>query len=329
MTNKLKELKKHTVVVADTGDFESIKKYQPQDATTNPSLILKAAQDPRYKHLIEEAIQWASKRTSQESILNLVVHKIFVNFGLEILKVVPGRVSTEVDARLSFDKEGSLNLAHQYIAMYEEAGISKERILIKLASTWEGIQTCKELEKEGICCNMTLMFNKTQAIAAAEAQATLVSPFVGRIMDYQKKAEGRDCIPSDEDKGVLSVRDIYHYYKKYGYATEIMGASFRNIDEITALCGCDLLTISPDLLEKLEGTEGTVPKVLSIENAEKMGGEKIHLDEKRFRWELNEDPMATEKLSEGIRNFAKDTRTLENFLLKNFTIRHTSSTKIL
>ena len=251
MKNKLEGLKDHTVVVADTGDFEAIQKYHPRDATTNPSLILKSAKDSRYKHLIDEAISWASQRTSSGNILDAVVHKIFVNFGLEILKVVPGRVSTEVDARLSFDVEKSLELAHQYIAMYEEAGIGKDRILIKLASTWEGVEACRQLEKEGIHCNMTLMFNMNQAIAAAEAGATLISPFVGRIMDFQKKAEGRDSIPASEDNGVLSVTDIYHYYKKHGYATEIMGASFRNIGEILALAGCDLLTISPNLLEEL------------------------------------------------------------------------------
>ena len=329
MKSKLAQLKKHTIVVADTGDFEAIAKYQPKDATTNPSLILKSAKDERYKHLIEEAIQWASQRVSSGSILDLVVHKVFVNFGLEILKVVPGRVSTEVDARFSFDKQKSLSLARSYIAMYEEAGIAKERILIKLAATWEGIEACKELEKEGISCNMTLMFNISQAIAAAEAKATLVSPFVGRIMDFQKKAEGRDTIPAAEDKGVLSVTEIYYYYKKHGYSTEIMGASFRNIDEITALCGCDLLTISPDLLEKLANTEGEVPKILSLEDARKKGGEKVHVDEKKFRWDMNEDVMATEKLAEGIRNFAKDTRSLEDFLLKNFSIRHSSNTKML
>jgi transaldolase len=329
MKSKLEKLKNHTVVVADTGDFEAIAKYQPKDATTNPSLILKAAKDSRYKNLIVDAIEWAGGRQPTGSTLDLVVAKVFVNFGLEILKVVPGRVSTEVDARLSFDKQKSLNLARQYIAMYEEMGVSKDRILIKLASTWEGIETCKELEQEGIHCNMTLLFNKTQAIAAAEAGATLVSPFVGRIMDFQKKAEGRDFIPADEDMGVLSVTDIYNYYKKHGYTTEIMGASFRNIEEILALCGCDLLTISPDLLEKLSTAEGEVPKMLSLEEARVKGGEKFHVDEGKFRWDMNEDAMATEKLSEGIRNFAKDTRSLEEFLLKNFSIKHTSKGKML
>ena len=329
MKSKLENLKKHTVVVADTGDFEAIAKYQPKDATTNPSLILKAAKDSRYKNLIVNAIEWAGGRQSSGSTLDLVVAKVFVNFGLEILKVVPGRVSTEVDARLSFDKQKSLSLARQYIAMYEEMGVSKDRILIKLASTWEGIETCKELEQEGIHCNMTLLFNKTQAIAAAEAGATLVSPFVGRIMDFQKKSEGRDLIPADEDMGVLSVTDIYNYYKKHGYTTEIMGASFRNIEEIVALCGCDLLTISPDLLEKLSNSTGEVPRILSLEEAKIKGGKKVHVDEKKFRWDMNEDAMATEKLSEGIRNFAKDTRSLEEFLLKNFSIKHTSDAKML
>ncbi len=321
MENKLKSLKAHTIVVADTGDFEAIEKYQPRDATTNPSLILKAAKDARYKHLIEDAIDWAKKRSPKGALLNTVLHKIFVNFGLEILKVVPGRVSTEVDARFSFDVDASLKLAHDYIAMYKEAGINKERILIKLASTWEGIETCRQLEKEGIHCNMTLLFNKEQAIAAAEAHATLISPFVGRIMDFQKKAEGRESIPANEDKGVLSVTEIYHYYKKHGYATEIMGASFRNTEEILALAGCDLLTISPDLLEKLAIEKGAVPKMLSKEKSSSIGSEKIHVDEKAFRWALNEDPMTTEKLAEGIRNFAKDTRTLETFLMENFAIK--------
>ena len=320
MSNKLEGLKKHTIVVADTGDFEAIEKFHPRDATTNPSLILKAAKDARYKHLIEDAIEWAKGRTLHDTFLNSVVHKIFVNFGLEILKVVEGRVSTEVDARLSFDKQASLDLAHTYMAMYEEAGISKDRILIKLASTWEGIEACRELEKEGIHCNMTLMFNKEQAIAAAEAGATLISPFVGRIMDYQKAEEGRDSIPASEDKGVLSVTDIYHYYKKHGYHTEIMGASFRNTEEILALAGCDLLTISPDLLDQLASTTGYVAKILDEKEAGSKGAEKMHVDENAFRWALNEDPMATLKLSEGIRNFAKDTRILESFLLENFSI---------
>jgi transaldolase len=321
MENKLKGLKKHTIVVADTGDFEAIEKYQPRDATTNPSLILKAAKETRYKHLIDDAINWAKKHSTKDSLLNAVLHKIFVNFGLEILKVVPGRVSTEVDARLSFDAEASYDLARQYISLYEQAGIHKDRILIKLASTWEGIQACKRLEKEGIHCNMTLLFNKEQAIAAAEANATLISPFVGRIMDFQKKAEGRDVIPVNEDKGVLSVTEIYNYYKKHGYKTQIMGASFRNVGEVLALAGCDLLTISPDLLEELSNIEGNVPKMLHIEKSHSTECKKIHVDEKAFRWALNEDAMATEKLSEGIRNFAKDTRTLETFLIENFSVK--------
>ncbi|MCH9621567.1 MAG: Transaldolase [Chlamydiia bacterium] len=329
MKNKLEGLKEHTIVVADTGDFEAINQYKPRDATTNPSLILKAAKDERYKHLIDEAIEWASARSSDEPFLNLVVHRIFVNFGLEILKVVPGRVSTEVDARLSFDTEASLKLAHQYIAMYEEAGISKDRILIKLASTWEGIEACRQLEKEGIHCNMTLMFNKQQAIAAAEAKATLISPFVGRIMDFQKKAEGKDSIPATEDNGVKSVTEIYHYYKKHGYKTEIMGASFRNIDEILELAGCDLLTISPTLLEELSNASGDVTKKLSESEASSKGSEKMHVDENAFRWAISEDPMATEKLYEGIRNFAKDTRTLEDFLQKNFSITPSSNSKAM
>lgn len=320
MGDKLEGLKKHTIVVADTGDFKAIQQFQPRDATTNPSLILKAAKDPQYKSVVEEAIAWAKAHPTEDTLLNTIVHKLFVNFGLKILEVVPGRVSTEVDARLSFDLEKSLKLARQYISMYEKAGISKDRILIKLASTWEGIEACRQLEKEGIHCNMTLMFNKQQAIAAAEAGATLISPFVGRIMDFQKKEEGRDNIPANEDRGVLSVTDIYHYYKKHGYSTEIMGASFRNTGEILALAGCDLLTISPNLLEELKNTSGDVPKALNVSEASAKGGEKIHVDENSFRWAINEDAMATEKLSEGIRNFAKDTVTLEKFLQENFSI---------
>jgi transaldolase len=325
MSNKLEGLKKHTIVVADTGDFEAINQFKPRDATTNPSLILKAAKDDRYKHLIEEAIEWAKGQSFNGSLLDLIVHRIFVTFGLEILKVVPGRVSTEVDARLSFDKEASLKLAHEYITMYEAAGISRDRILIKLASTWEGIEACRQLESEGIHCNMTLMFNKEQAIAAAEAKATLISPFVGRIMDFQKKAEGRDSIPAKEDNGVKSVTEIYHYYKKHGYNTEIMGASFRNVDEILELAGCDLLTISPNLLDELAQASGDVPRKLNQTEASSQGGDKMHVDEKAFRWAISEDPMATEKLYEGIRNFAKDTRTLETFLLENFDIPKTAS----
>ena len=319
--SKLEALKKHTVVVADTGDFNAIEKYQPRDATTNPSLILKAAKDTQYKNLIDDAIKWAGQRTLKGDPLQTIIHKIFVNFGLEILKIIPGRVSTEVDARLSFDKDKSVALAHEYIAMYEEAGIKKDRILIKLASTWEGIEACRELEKEGIHCNMTLMFNMHQAIAAAEAGATLISPFVGRIMDYQKTVEKRDNIPASEDQGVISVTEIYNYYKKHGYNTEIMGASFRNIDEIIALAGCDLLTISPNLLDELANSVGDVPRKLSSDialNSASTG--KISVDEKSFRWEMNEDAMASLKLSEGIRNFTKDTRTLEIYLKEKFPI---------
>lgn len=329
MANKLEELKKHTIVVADTGDFNAIEQYKPRDATTNPSLILKAAKDPQYKHLIDEAVSWAKENAASENLLDVVVHKIFINFGLEILKTVPGRVSTEVDARFSFDVEKSLKLARTYIKMYEEAGISRDRILIKLASTWEGIETCRVLQQEGIHCNMTLLFSLEQAIAAAEAKATLISPFVGRIFDFQKKAEGREDISAEEDQGVISVRSIYNYYKKHGYNTEIMGASFRNTGEILALAGCDLLTISPNLLEELEGASGTVEKKLSADRISADTVEKHHVDEQAFRWALNEDAMATEKLSEGIRNFAKDTVTLEKFLSENYSIESNKNTKAM
>ncbi|MBF5059000.1 transaldolase [Candidatus Neptunochlamydia vexilliferae] len=311
--NKFEGLKKHTVIVADTGEIDEIKKYKPTDATTNPSLILKASEIEEYKPLIEEAVQYGKSKGGQKA-KELTITKIFVNFGKEILKVIPGRVSTEVDARLSFDVEGSLKKAHEYIALYEEAGIPKERILIKLASTWEGVLAASELEKEGIHCNMTLMFSLGQAIACAEAGATLISPFVGRILDWYKKAEGKESYPADEDPGVLSVTNIFNYYKKFGYNTQIMGASFRNVDEVLELAGCDLLTISPKLLQELTDSEGAVAQKLSADRAQKAELEKIGVDEKSFRWMVNEDAMATEKLAEGIRNFAKDTVKLEKLI---------------
>ena len=313
--SKLEELKKLTTIVADTGEIDEIKKYKPTDATTNPSLILAAAQIDEYKSLVEEAVTYGQAHGSTPNEqLELALTKVFVNFGIEILKTVPGRVSTEVDARLSYDVEGSLKKAREYIKLYEDAGIPKERILIKLASTWEGIQAAKELEKEGIHCNMTLMFSMAQAIPCAEVNATLISPFVGRIFDWFKKAEGKDGYPADEDPGVLSVSTIYNYYKKFGYKTQVMGASFRNAGEIQELAGCDLLTIAPKFLKELEEAEGSMAKKLDGEKAKLLDLEKIHVDEKTFRWMLNEDAMATEKLAEGIRNFAKDTRKLEKVL---------------
>lgn len=315
--NKLAELKKLTTIVADTGDIEAIKQHHPQDATTNPSLLYKAAQMTEYKQLVTDAVIWA-KRHGSHDVLGQTLVKLFVNFGIEILKIVPGRVSTEVDARLSFDTEGSIDRAREYITLYEEAGISRERVLVKLASTWEGIKAAEVLEKEGIHCNMTLLFSLAQAIPAAEAKATLISPFVGRIYDWQKKKEGKESIPADEDLGVHSVTTIYNYYKKFGYKTQIMGASFRNIDEILELAGCDLLTISPDLLDKLGSTEGQVLRKLDPKTAMSAPLTKMHIDEKQHRLLLCEDEMATEKLFEGIRNFAKDTIKLETYIKEHF-----------
>lgn len=306
--NKLDGLKKHTIIVADTGEIDEIKKYHPTDATTNPSLILKASEIEEYQPLIKEAISFG------KGDLDLIITKVFVNFGTEILKTIPGRVSTEVDARLSFDVEGSIKKAHQYIDLYKQAGIEKERVLIKLASTWEGVLAASQLEKEGIHCNMTLMFSLAQGIACARAGATLISPFVGRILDWYKKAEGKESYAPSEDPGVISVTNIFNYYKKFGYKTQIMGASFRNVDEILELAGSDLLTIAPPLLQELTHTEGAVPKKLDAEKVHSIPLEEISIDEKTFRWMLNEDAMATEKLAEGIRNFAKDTVKLEKLI---------------
>lgn len=308
--NKLEKLKKFSTIVADTGEIDEIKKYKPTDATTNPSLILKAAEIDEYAPLIEEAISYGKSQGGQH-LMETIVTKVFVNFGAEILKIIPGRVSTEVDARLSFDIEKSIEKAHQYISFYKKVGVDKERVLIKLASTWEGIVAARQLQKEGIHCNMTLMFSLAQAIASTEAKATLVSPFVGRILDWYKKTEGKEGYPPDEDPGVISVKKIYNYYNKFGYKTQIMGASFRNTEEILELAGCNLLTISPKLLKELTESEGVVPQKLSVEKANSLPIEKISVDEKIFRWMMNEDPMATEKLAEGIRNFAKDTVKLE------------------
>ena len=311
--SQIEKLKKMTTIVADTGEIDEIKKYQPRDATTNPSLILKASKIEEYKPIIEEAVNYGKSKGGSNP-LELVITKVFVNFGSEILKIVPGRVSTEVDARLSYDIEGSIKKAHEYIELYKEMGIEKERILIKLASTWEGIQAAKQLEKEGIHCNMTLMFSLAQAVACAEAKATLISPFVGRIFDWYKKAENVDSYPAEKDPGVLSVATIFNYYKKFGYNTQIMGASFRNIGEVLELAGCDLLTISPSLLKELSETDEPVPMKLDAQKSKTMDIPKLIIDEKTFRWQLNEDAMATEKLAEGIRNFAKDTVKLESLI---------------
>lgn len=318
--DKLEQLKKLTTIVVDTGDIESIKKFAPTDATTNPSLILAAAQKPQYKHLIEEAVESSKKAKSKEERRVLLMDQLFVNFGVEILKLIPGRVSTEVDARLSFDTEGSIKKAHSLIELYKQAGIDKERILIKLASTWEGAEAARVLEKEGIHCNMTLMFSMAQAIACAEANATLISPFVGRILDWYKIHDKVSGYAPAEDPGVQSVTQIYNYYKKFGYKTQVMGASFRNTDEILELAGCDLLTISPQLLEELSKADGTVERKLDPVKAKQMNLEKINVDEKAYRWLLNENQMATEKLSDGIRKFAEDGAKLAKYLDENYKI---------
>ncbi len=313
----LEQLKKLTTVVSDSGEFEGIKKYRPTDATTNPSLILAAASKPEYASLVDEAIAFAQQKGhSLQEKKSLALDKIFVNFGLEILKIVPGRVSTEVDARLSFDKEGSVQKARQLIALYENAGIDRKRILIKLASSWEGIKAAEVLEKEGIHCNMTLLFSLAQAVACAEAKATLISPFVGRILDWFKKHEGKESYPPEQDPGVKSVTQIFNYYKKFGYKTEIMGASFRNTDEIIELAGCDLLTIAPKLLEELQKKNVPLTKKLDKEKALKMEIKPVIVNEKSFRWMLCEDAMTSDKLYEGIRSFATDIGKLEKEIEK-------------
>jgi transaldolase len=307
----LDQLRSMTVVVADTGEIEAIKTYTPRDATTNPSLILKAAQMPAYKHLVEEAMGFgqASGGDVDEQI-DACLDRLAVNFGQEILKIIPGRVSTEVDARLSFDEEATIHKARRLIELYENDGVSRDRILIKIASTWEGIRAAEKLEREGIHCNLTLLFSFPQAVACAEAGVTLISPFVGRIFDWYCKERGVKTIPATEDPGVHSVTRIYHYFKKFGYKTEVMGASFRNTGEIIELAGCDLLTISPDLLGELQKMDGKLERKLSPDSLGNEDPEKIHLDEKTFRWMLNEDAMATEKLSDGIRRFAADLQKL-------------------
>ena len=321
MSDLLSSLKQHCIVVADTGDFASIRKYQPRDATTNPSLILKAATMPEYAALVEQVVADARKAgRSAADALSAAMDSLAVGFGIEILKIVPNRVSTEVDARLSFDTTASIAKAKQLIALYAAAGIPKERILIKLAATWEGIEAARALKAEGIRCNLTLLFSFAQAVACAEAGVQLVSPFVGRILDWYKKSTGTAAYKPAEDPGVVSVSKIYNYYKKYGHATEVMGASFRNSDEILELAGCDLLTISPQLLEELQKKTGTVTRKLSPESAKAMQIEKLKLDEKTFRWLHNEDQMATEKLSEGIRVFAADCVKLEKFLEQKLTV---------
>jgi transaldolase len=311
--NLLESLKRHTTVVADTGDIDAINQYKPQDATTNPSLIYQAAQKPEYAELLDDAIQHALNSPGDRPARREAgMDKLMVNFGCEILKIVPGRVSTEVDAAFSFDTEGTVTKAHRLIGLYEGAGIGRERVLIKMASTWEGIRAAEQLERDGIHCNLTLLFSFAQAVACAEAGVTLISPFVGRIYDWYRKERGAD-IPADEDPGVASVTHIYNYFKKFSYKTQVMGASFRKVDQVVRLAGCDLLTISPDLLQQMEKTKGEVERCLSVETARASDEKKIHLDEKAFRWMHNEDAMASDKLSEGIRKFNADTRKLEQF----------------
>ena len=309
----LDSLKRFTTVVADTGDIEAMRQFRPQDATTNPSLLLKAAQQPQYRALVEAALTDAERSGVAESKrAEAFMDRLAVNFGREILKIVPGRVSTEVDARFSFDTAGSIAKARELIGLYEKAGIDRERILIKVGSTWEGIRAAAELERERIHCNLTLLFSFAQAVACAEAGVTLISPFVGRIYDYYKKERGAE-IPAADDPGVQSVTRIYNYYKKYGYKTQVMGASFRRVEQIIDLAGCDLLTISPDLLEALQKTDGELTPRLTLESARASAEEKVSLDEKSFRWLHNQDPMAVEKLSEGIRRFDADARKLEQW----------------
>jgi transaldolase len=303
--NTLDQLKQFTTVVADTGDFNAMRAYAPRDATTNPSLILKAVQQDAYKPLFNETVAAHKGKSTSE-----IVDQILIRFGLEILKIVPGRVSTEVDARLSFDKQATIAKARELIALYEKAGVDRKRILIKIASTWEGIQAATVLEKEGIHCNLTLLFSATQAAACAEGGITLISPFVGRILDWYKKRDGKDFAPED-DPGVQSVRYIYSYYKNYGYNTEVMGASFRSVGQVLALAGCDLLTIAPDLLNQLQSMNESVVRKLEPVKATQDTLIKLRTDEASFRYSLNDDAMASEKLAEGIRSFAADSRKLD------------------
>ena len=312
--NQLDQLKKFTKVVADTGDFESMREFKPQDSTTNPSLIYAATQKKEYVHILDKVI--ADRKSAEldgAARIEDIIDHLLVAFGLEILKIVPGRVSTETDARLSFDTAGSIKKARQLIALYERNGISRDRILIKIASTWEGIKAAETLTKEGIHCNLTLLFSLAQAVACAEANVQLISPFVGRIYDWYKAAMKRDYTGA-EDPGVQSVTTIYHYYKKFGYKTEVMGASFRNVGQIVELAGCDLLTISPDLLAKLEASHEPVTCKLNPDAAMACDLKKISLDEKTFRYMQNDDAMATEKTAEGIRKFAADIVKLEKFI---------------
>jgi len=316
--NLLEQLSEMTVVVADTGDIEAIETFKPRDATTNPSLITAAAQMPQYQGIVDDTLKSEREElgasASVEEVALLAFEKLAVSFGLKILEIIPGRVSTEVDARLSYDTEGSIQKGRDIIAQYEKAGISKDRVLIKVAATWEGIKAAEVLEKEGIHCNLTLLFGLHQAIACAEAGVTLISPFVGRILDWYKKDTGRDSYPAAEDPGVISVTTIYNYYKKFGYKTEVMGASFRNIGEITELAGCDLLTIAPALLAELKSTEGVLERKLDPAKAATMDIEKLSIDKATFDKMHEENRMASDKLSEGIEGFSKAIESLEKLL---------------
>ena len=309
MISQLQSLSQHSLVVADTGDIEAVARWKPQDATTNPSLLLAAAEDPRFRHLVDNAIKEARGDAA------LTMDWLAVQFGREILKHVRGRVSTEVDARISFDTAASIERARRIIGLYERLGVGRERILVKLASTWEGIRAAEKLEREGIHCNMTLLFSFAQAVACADAGVTLISPFVGRIYDWYKAQRKVDDIPLEDDPGVASVTKIYTYYKKHGYPTQVMGASFRKTGQILALAGCDLLTIAPELLDKLAKAEGPIERELSPEKAKTASLERIVLDEPAFRWMHNEDAMASDKLAEGIRRFDADARKLEKLVV--------------
>jgi len=306
--NALEQLKQYTTVVADTGDFLSMRAYAPRDATTNPSLILKAVAKPEYRGLLDETV--AAHRDESLAALG---DRLIVRFGCEILKIIPGRVSTEVDARLSFDVEGTLNKARRLIELYQAAGVPRDKVLIKVAATWEGIRAAERLENDGIHCNLTLLFSFAQAVACADAGVTLISPFVGRIYDWYRKRDGVDYLP-DDDPGVKSVRRIYEYFKKFGYPTEVMGASFRNVGQITSLAGCDLLTISPELLAELQGSQSPVRRRLDPAVAQTLPIDRVRFDEKHFRFEMNDDPMASDKLAEGIRQFVSDARKLEGLI---------------
>jgi transaldolase len=317
----LESLKRYTTVVADTGDIDAIARHRPQDATTNPSLLYQAAQMPSYRRLVDEATVLAAERGgSPEEMAEEFIDRLFVLFGCEILEVVPGRVSTEVAANLSFDTKATIAKARKLISLYEAKAVERERVLIKIAATWEGIRAAERLELEGIHCNLTLLFSFAQAVACAEAGVTLISPFVGRIYDWYKKEQAGAEIPPDQDPGVASVTRIYNYYKKFGYKTQVMGASFRNTNQILRLAGADLLTISPELLEQLERTEGSVDRALNRHSGAASEGDRLHLDEKTFRWMHNEDAMATEKLAEGIRKFNADARRLQAYAMEKVQV---------